>query len=118
MSGAGDNRPHRNLGTFEIQERIRNLKKWIRDDEREMRRLQGYGATDEVEGKRLTIQMHQREIDAFYKELAIREGRGDRPGLVTVACSCQHPRQFKLPGKVYDRGPITCGNCNKPFKLT
>jgi len=123
MSGADDSRPHRDLGTYDIQQRIQRMEGWIRKDEREYERLRRLGATEDAEGKRLTIRMHQREIEAFHKELKIREDRGGRGGgptsnLVTVACSCQRPRRFKLPGKVYEIGPIICGNCNRPFKLT
>jgi hypothetical protein len=130
MSGPNDSRPHRDLGTFDIQERIRRLEGWIRKDQREYDRLRRMGATEDAENKWLTIKMHEREIAAFHEELRIREKekelarekRGGRGGqasnLVTVACSCQRPRHFKLPGKVYEIGPIICGNCNQPFKLT
>ncbi len=80
MSGADDSRPYKNIGTDEIRYRIQNLKGFIRSDERELRRLTGLGATEDMENKRLTIRMHQREIDDFYKELAIREGRGGAIG--------------------------------------
>jgi hypothetical protein len=122
MSGTDDSRPHQNLGTFDIQQRIQRMEGWIKKDQREYQRLRDLGATEDAEDKWRTIEMHRREIAAFHKELAIREGRGPRresaSNLVPVACGCQRPRRFELPGKVYEIGPIICGNCNQPFKLT
>ena len=122
MSGAGDSRPHEKLGTFDIKQRIRRLENWIRDYERDIEKLRRLGDIEEIEGKRSTIRMMYGEIDDFQKELTIREGRSGRGGptsnLVSVACGCQRPRRFKLSGKVYDLGPIICGNCSKPFRLT
>jgi hypothetical protein len=125
MSGAGDNRPYRDYGTFDIQQRIGRLEGFIRESQREYKKLKAMGATEDAQVKLDTIHMNEREIKAYTAELTIREreeqgrGNGPRPESisVTVICSCPRPRYFRLPGKVYDMGPIICGNCNQPFRL-
>ena len=129
-------RPYEKDSTAELFENKRYTEEAIAEFEREradyVRRLGGLAANsgwiyqdEDYTGLGRTIERLNKDLAEMSAELfeRSREPSGNGPrgagkDLVAVACSCQLPRRFELPGRVYDTGPITCGNCGQPFKLT
>ncbi|SRR5712691_4191979 len=133
MSGLTDNRPYRDHSQAEIMQEIRRLESYYRLYRKNYDKASNLGDNGGMDGAQLNMDVTSREIGAYQDELKIRreeraahrkerEYRGSsaegKVNLVAVACSCRPPRRFRLPGRVYDLGPITCGNCSQPFKLT
>ena len=126
MSGAkNDSRARREPSTFEIQEQVRSSKKSIQGWERGISKAPGSRrcrrSAQGVRGvglnyyqkKRLTISW---EYWRTGRGTAARAGR--RPISLLLHAAVNALVSFKLPGKVYEIGPIICGNCSRPFKLT
>jgi hypothetical protein len=115
-----EGRPYRGYGEGELLELRRNLIKESREIDRLIARNRGdpdYTRPDG--GPKSRLMMISNDLNEIKKEFDARHRapHGPRQNLVAVACGCQPPRRFDLPGKVYDTGPITCGNCSQAFRL-
>jgi hypothetical protein len=129
-------RPYEKDSTPELFEKKIYTEEAIAEFEREradfVRRAGGLAANsswiyedEDYTGPSRTIEQLNKELAEINAELLERgrvsSGNGPRGAegnLVAVACGCQPPRRFELPGRVYDIGAITCENCGQPFKLT
>jgi hypothetical protein len=133
MSAADDSRPYRDHSEAEILEQIRRLQNDFPRYRKRYNTAYKLGDNAGMDGEQMNMDALGIQIGRYQNELKIRReeraARRNEPGhrnapreaghnLVAVACGCRPPRRFKLPGRVYDIGPITCGNCSQPFKLT
>jgi len=81
---------------------------------------QGWAATSLAVGTSVTYATELLELRELVQTLPRRQAepsgrRSSNNGLVLV-CACDQPRRIRAAASVADRGAITCGLCEQPFR--